>query len=281
MKDMAAPGTVEALQALLRNPPVALSRRLTECAAHILENGNRIAVSTLNELVEGSSIQPSTVVRLCQALGLSGFSELQRLYRSEYAGPATRYNLHLQGPGPRGKTSRASLWGQFLDANRQSVEGLIDTVPIDTLTAAAKMLARAETVHVVGCRGAFAVACHLAYTLDRLNLPVIQHLLPPNASLTGTMRPNDVVLAITFAPHAPQTIDVTSIAKQRGLPVVAITDMLGQGLAGLADLSLNVREQTVNDLRGLSASMTLGTALAVFAGQLRERAEARATRAKG
>ena len=75
--------------------------------------------------------------------------------------------------------------------------------------------------------------------------------------------PRDAVLAVSYTPYAPATVDLTTIAAQRGNPVVAITDSPSSPLARLATVRLDVEEADHGAFRSLAATFALAMTLAV------------------
>ncbi len=86
---LAAPTSVEEFRERLTALLDDLPKRLRQCAEHIAAHTDRIAVSTVAELAAGADVPPSALMRFCQIMGFSGFSEMQKLFREAYA-PAGR-----------------------------------------------------------------------------------------------------------------------------------------------------------------------------------------------
>ena len=87
-------------------------------------------------------------------------------------------------------------------------------------TAAVDLLAAAEAIHVVGQRRAFAVATYLAYAFGQLGPRT--HLLDGAGGMTlhqaSFIAAADVLVAVSFAPYAPETLAVARRAVERGAP---------------------------------------------------------------
>ena len=79
----------------------------------------------------------------------------------------------------------------------------------------------------------------------------------------------DAMVAITFAPYTPATVELANYACEQGIPVVAITDTLASPLRRLDVTALSVSEIDVGAFRALSATLSLATALVVAIGARR------------
>lgn len=91
-----APASVEEFRERLSAQLDDLPRRLRQCAEHVAANIDRIAVSTVADLAAGADVPPSAVMRFCQIMGFSGFSEMQRLFREAYAPGWPDYSTRLK-----------------------------------------------------------------------------------------------------------------------------------------------------------------------------------------
>lgn len=263
-----APDSIEAFRARLADITDDLPKRLQQCAAHVAANLDRIAVSTVAELAAGADVPPSAVMRFCQIMGFSGYSEMQRLFREAYAPGLPDYATRLANL-KGGEDSPARLLAEFVEAGRLSLEGAVKSLDEVALTRAVDALAHAGLVHVVGLRRAFPVASYLAYVLDKMAVPAMLHDGAGKLDHRHALRPGDALLAISFAPYSEETLSLAAEARGRGLAVVALTDHLSSPLARLSEAVLTVQEVDFGAFRSLSASIAMAITLAVAVGTRR------------
>ena len=263
------PASVDEFRLRLADILDDLPRRLRQCADYIAANTDRIAVSTVAELAAGADVPPSAVMRFCQILGFSGFSEMQRLFREAYSPGWPDYSTRLKNLKEGGAGSPTALLAEFIEAGRQSLEALAKSADEVALQQAVGVLAGADTVHVVGLRRAFPVASYLAYVFEKMSVPAMLHDGVGKLDHRFALRPNDAVLAITFAPYSEETLTLAQDAKARGLPVVALTDRMTSPLVRFSDAILTVPEVDFGAFRSLSATIAMAIALAVAVGSAR------------
>lgn len=273
MDASAAPATMEAFEARLQEVAEDLPKRLKQCAEFVAENPERIAVSTVAELATAAGVQPSAFVRFCQILGFSGFSEMQRLFRDAYAPRWPDYRTRIDTLRSSGQDRPAALLAEFVEAGRHSLESLAKTVDYAALDAAVDILAAARTVHVVGFRRSFPVASYMAYAFEKMTIPAMLHGAVGHVDARHAVRPEDALVAITFAPYTAATLDLAAHARQIGAPVVGITDGLKSPLRRLDVTSLAVSEIDVGSFRALSATLSLALTLVVATGTRRAEME--------
>lgn len=264
-----APASVEEFHDRLAAMMSGLPKRLRQCADFVSVRSDRIAVSTVAELAAGAGVPPSAVMRFCGIMGFAGYSDMQRLFREAYSPGLPDYATRLKNLRDGDGGSPAALLAEFVGAGQLSLETLAKTIDEDALSRAVQLLARAETVHVVGLRRAFPVASYLAYVFDKVQVPAMLHDGVGLLDHRSALRPTDAILAIAFAPYSEETLALAQEARTRGLPVVAVTDGRTSPLARLSDSLLTVPEVDFGAFRSLSASLALALTLAVAVGSAR------------
>lgn len=267
------PADFEGLSALILARHAELPKRLAQVAKFALEHPDDIAFGTAASVAARAHVQPSTLVRLAQALGYAGFSSLQAVFRARLRTRVPSYAERLAAVRAHaGDGATASgLLAAFATATARSLEALHESVDLASLDAAAALLAGAGTVYLAGQRRSFAVVAYLSYVLAKLGM---RHTLlaSPTSIETETLQlavPGDVLLAVSFAPYAPGTLAQARAAKETGVPVVAITDGPFSPLASIATVWLEAAEAEVDGFRNPAATFTLGLTLTVAAANRR------------
>ena len=99
-------------------------------------------------------MQPSTLVRLSQALGYQGFSDLQQVFRSRLRERVLNYDERLQQlrAHATGKSRAGLILAGFLDSAERSLGELRQPLAPERIEAAVELLAGAETIYLIGLR---------------------------------------------------------------------------------------------------------------------------------
>jgi len=208
MNGNTAPATVKAFEERLLEVADTSPKKLRQCADFVADNQDCIAVSTVAEMAESAGVQPSAFMRFCQIMGFSGFSEMQRLFRNSYTGGRPDYAMRLDHLRKKGAGSGASLLAEFVEAGRTSLENLLKTVNPHVLDEAIATLTKANVIHIAGFRQSFPVASYLSYAFEKMNVPAILHSAIGKFGNQNAIRNGDVILAITFSPCSPETIEL-------------------------------------------------------------------------
>ena len=91
--------------------------------------------------------------------------------------------------------------------------------------------------------------------------------MSPEALGFGT--PRDIVLAVSFTPYASETVTLTALAANHGIPILAITDSAFSPLAQRAELWFEVAEANFEGFRSMAASFALAMTLTVAVAEKR------------
>ena len=248
-----------------------LPKRLVQCADFVAQNPHRIALGTIAEISSDAGVSPSAMMRFAQAMGFEGYTDMQRLYRTAINRELPDYTTRLKSLQDSGAGSPSALLAEFIEAGRNSLENLASSVDPRILDRSVERLARAEMIHVIGLRRAFPVAAYMAYAFEKMSIPAILHQKTGKLDFSHALREGDVVIAVTFAPYSPETLEFVGEAGRRGVPIVMITDKRSALPSRGEVLPILVKEVDFGAFRSLSATLTVAISLAVSVGASRER----------
>ncbi len=264
------PQGVSELLERLDNTFEDLPKRLQQCASFTRRHLHLIAVSTVSEMAVACGVAPSVYMRFCQALGFSGYSEMQELFRVRYTEFRPDYEERFATLFEDDTIGSGRLLADFAESSHKSLMYLSNTVTSESMDRIAKGLASARVVHLVGLRRAFAVVSNMSYLFDKMGVPSNLHYSAGMLDTTSTILPGDALFAVTFAPFSEETIQLASRTAERGILLYGLTDSERCPVGQWADQMLIAREDEIGGFRGLSASITLSTALAVAIGAMRK-----------
>ena len=270
MKNLEAPESKEAFESRLLEITDGLPKRLRQFSDYVARHTDLIAVSTVADLSAASGVQPSAVMRFCQLMGYSGYSQMQKMFRENYVQRWPDYATRLKNLQENGEDSAPALLAEFADAGRASLENLVASIDPDKLEAAVSVLAKAPMIHIVGLNRAFPIATYLSYTLEKVGVPSMLHSQFGKIDQRRAILKDDVLLVITFAPYSEDTLNLAEHAKAQGQKIVAITDAINSPIHRLSATTLTVPEVDVGAFRALTAPMTLAIALAISVGAARK-----------
>lgn len=261
------PRDFQGLKAHIAARAGGLPRRLAQVATYALDNPDEIAFGTVSSIAGQAGVQPSTLVRFAQSMGYQGFSELQDVFRLRLRDRILNYDERIAQLRQHALSASKSnvIFQGFSDAAAASLGSLREKLDPATLDRAVEVLARAETVYLVGLRRSFPISSYMAYALGKLGVRsiLVDAVGGLAAEQFGFAGPKDAVLAISFTPYASETVSLAQAAAGRKVPLVSITDSPFSPLAQLADVWLDVAEANFEGFRSMAATLTLAMTLTV------------------
>jgi DNA-binding MurR/RpiR family transcriptional regulator len=263
----ASPKDYQALRALIAQRAEDLPRRLMQVAGYALENPDEIAFGTVASIAAKADVQPSALVRFSRALGYQGFTELQDIFRSRLRERVLNYDERLAKMREHGIASSKSglVLDGFLEAAEQSVGRFREKVDHDAIERAVDLMAKAETLYLIGLRRSFPITSYMSYALGKLGIRniLVDAVAGMGAEQASFITERDAVLSISFTPYASETVTLTNAARARGAAIVSVTDSVFSPIAPSADVLLEIVEANFEGFRSMAVTMALAMTLTV------------------
>ncbi|MEO6362193.1 MAG: MurR/RpiR family transcriptional regulator [Caldimonas sp.] len=251
-----------------------LSPQLQRLSRFAIDKPHDLALGTVAAIAQANAVQPSSMIRFANALGFTGFSQMQQVFQSHLVErSATRSSPYRerieQMKAGRGGREDGGVLHRFVADASDELRQLEENVDASRLAAAAQLLATAPQVHVLAQRRAFPVACYLVYALNQLELRA--HLLDSVGGMLGEfahgIREGDALLVASFRNYTPAVVEMAAACRKRGVSVVAITDSALSPLKPAADICFELGDDSTRPFRSLVGPMCLAQALVVATGQ--------------
>lgn len=245
----------------------SLSRQLKLIGKYVETHREHLAIEGIQEVAAACGVQPSAVVRFAKHFGFSGFTEMQKLFREAISlqiAPGRNYQARIRDAikvnEPLGSTDIAR---QFLGGSIAGMQELLGTLDRSDFEQAVELLAGADSIWLVGMRRSFSIASYLDYALQHTDkrVALIGALGGMQEGQLRSLRKDDVLLAISFAPYAPETLAIAEAASQRGARIIALTDSRLSPLAEQAEAVLCVQENISFGFRSLTGAIGLAQSL--------------------
>lgn len=258
---MVTRGSYGSLRERLLNHIPSLSRQQRLIAEYLLDNLQEVPLLSVPQLAQRSGASEATVVRLCQRIGFSGFSDMKMEVVENL-----REELHARAmPGEPDHTGSANVLEAVAELERHNINQTLESIDHETFCAMAATLFEADHIFTFG----LGISAHLAelaaYLFTEHGLRANRfgtHFTSPREQLV-TMRPTDVLLAFSFPPYSRPTLDVIEEATGRGMKTLAVTDRLSAPAAAAAGQALVVATHGMTFTNATASTHMLLNALVV------------------
>lgn len=149
-------------------------KKLTESEQQIvsfIESNPRIVVNlSLEELSENCYVSQASIIRLCKKLGTKGFADFKIRLASELSTFALDdKEIHVDVPIPENADCR-SIAETFFNLSSQTLKTTYNNLDFNAIKRAARMLAKADLVHIYGRGESLVLAEDFHYKLIRIGV---------------------------------------------------------------------------------------------------------------
>lgn len=237
----------------------AMPPQMQIAARHLIDHPQDIALMSMRDLARRAGVSPATMTRLAQFLGAEGYEDLRR----EQADTIRRGDGFAARAMAAPRGAPEALAQQILNGLSQQIATLTQPESLDRITAAARAMAGARRIFVLGARSCHAVAWQFHYVMSLLGERT-RHLDGPGGTGPDALmrvQAGDVLLVVSVSPYARDSLELAGLARAQGLVVVAITDSAVSPLAGLADHLLICPTASPGFFHSLTPAMALSEVL--------------------
>ncbi|MDJ0655592.1 MAG: MurR/RpiR family transcriptional regulator [Xanthomonadales bacterium] len=225
----------------------------------VLEHLGEIPFLSVPQLAERTGTSDATVVRFCQRIGFSGYSDLKM---------ALVDGLREGAVDATGETTAVNdddVLAAVARLERHNIDRTLDGIESSAFRSAAATLFKADHVFTFGMGisaylADFATYLFTEHGLRASSLPT--RYTSPLEQLV-VLRPADLVVVFSFPPYSKPTLELLIEARQRGIPTLAITNSAIAPAVELADQSLAVSSHGMMLTNATSSVNVLLNALVV------------------
>ncbi|PRD67735.1 RpiR family transcriptional regulator [Malikia spinosa] len=245
-----------------------LSKQLKVIAKYVEQHRDHIGLEGIQQVAAQCQVQPSAVVRFAKHFGFSGFSEMQAIFRAgltRQLAPSRNYRTRIRDviDSGSGSLSSVEIAREFLAGSQAGMHELDANLDEQAFKQAVDMLRETDCIWIAASRRSFPVAVYLDYALQHTDKRVglMSGLGSMHLGQMRSVRPGDVMIAISFAPYAEETRAAVDLAVERGARLIAITDSRMSPLVKMAEAALLVQDNSTFGFRALTSTMGLAQSL--------------------
>jgi DNA-binding MurR/RpiR family transcriptional regulator len=244
-----------------------MSAQLQAAARYVLDRPRDVALLSMREQAREAGVQPATMTRLAQRLGLEGYDAVRELYaeaiRNGDLGFAGKVGVQVAHQKLKGERALAVEMIKSLGSQIASIAG---SGSLDSLVAASELLASARRVYCLGLRSSHSIAWHVHYVLSLLGDRTV--LLDAIAGVGGdpirAATAKDVLLVASVLPYTRATVELTRYVASRGVPIVAITDSEVSPIAQVARHVILVTTESPSFFHTMTPAFVIAEILAAL-----------------
>ncbi len=189
---------------------------------YILAHQQELPFLSVPELAQRTDTSDATVVRFCQRIGYTGYSDLKMALVD-----GLREGLTPESPpAPMGDSEPESVLAAFGRLEQHNIDRTIEQIDEASFRSAAARLFRADHTYTFGMGISAYLAEFATYLFTEHGLratSLATRYTSPLEQLV-VLRPTDLIVAFSFPPYSKPTLQVLAEARRRGIPTLAITN---------------------------------------------------------
>lgn len=221
----------------LRESRDAMSATERSVSDYLLSHQREAMRLSIHQLAEKTFASPSTVIRMCQRIGFTGYKDFRQAVTCEVA--ARRLDQGRGGGEVTGSDSLDEIVGKVTGKNITALEDTGNMMDADVLGMCVKLVRESRTVLLFGMGASLCAARDAYLKFLRLNRPCAfnddwdaQYLQAKNSGR------EDLGLVISNSGETAEVVECMRALRENGTPIIAITGRTGSSVAELSDYIL-------------------------------------------
>lgn len=228
--------------AAIRNVYGNLSKVEQKAADYILANSGRVADMNVAELSKNAGVAGSAIIRFCQKLGYSGYSQFRFALTRELVRQPEKVMPLLT----REDTAAQAVQKVF-DSGIRTLQNTLAMLDLEQIDRLIEKMETAGRICIFGVGTSSSIAEDAEYRLLQLGFAASSYtdiLFMPVAAMN--LKKGDIAIAVSHSGRTEATLKSLQLAGQQGAFTVAVTSYKMSPLADEADCALIAYPDDIN-----------------------------------
>ena len=232
-----------------------LSKGQKKVAKLLFDDPSIITFSPAFEIGRMVNVSESTVIRLSQTIGYTGYTELQETIRQSLS----QGRVLMQYQEISNIVKEDALFKDLMQADINNIKKLMDKITEEDIQVAVTMISNAEKIYVTGSMSMLGLAHYFSQWLNMLlgNTELLISESPQYFTQLSKVDNNTLLIPMIFPRYVKSTVKTTEMAKKKGANVLAITDSELSPIKGFSDRILTVAINSEIEIDSYTAPLSL------------------------
>jgi DNA-binding MurR/RpiR family transcriptional regulator len=207
---------------------------------YLLNYPEDIGIFTVKELANKAGVGTTTVMRLVESLGYESFIHFRKEFHHIQVDYSNKWESvqesFLANDGDY--ASLTNVWQESVFLLDQTLTPQLT----ENFQKAMDLIEKAKRINLLGLRPYKAVAIYMELLIEEFLSKTRQLSYDSDSMLDRILQfeENEVFIVFGFDPLLKRTLDAASVAYEKGVPVILITDYLSSPIAQYATVILKV-----------------------------------------
>lgn len=227
---------------------------------YILENGNAVLNMNSKELAKNTYTSPATIVRLCQKLGLKGYSDFKIKYSAELK-TASKSDKRINVNFPFTKDDNfETISHNIQKLYNEAIEDTLLLMSSTEMDCIVDILYKSKSIYLYGSGDSLLAAMDFEHRMARIGKMVNLTMMNGQQFVSAyNTDKDDVAIILSYTGETPDLLAVARILKYQKVPVVVITSVGKNSLAEYGDYIIRTcsRENMVHKIASFSSKLSM------------------------
>lgn len=220
----------------------SLTKKEKLLADYILSHFEEIPSMPTAVLAERAGVVKSVIVRLCQSLGFSGYTEFKlSLSRELVRNEQFHFTPYIQKDDTLG-----AIFQKIFAANVKTLHDTAETMELGLLERVVEVLSSAKHIYIYGVGTSAGIVCDFQYRLMQLGFTAFCFTDIVNMKVsTLNITSEDAAVGISNSGRTIATVDSLKFAKERGAKTICLTSYPDSILTKHSDYPIVIKTDEV------------------------------------
>lgn len=221
----------------LREVKKDLSAKELAVATFIQANTDALKNMSIQSLAKLNQVSTSTILRLCNKLGYSGFSDFKVDLISSLP---RKLNTDVLQDDINLNDSLQDVNNKVQSMEKSSIDETHSMINLESLNKAIDLIIDSNKIIIFGASSSGLVGKELEYQLIKIKKDVSCHFDSYiQKSIANNLDGNDLIIIISHSGETPECIDLLKLAQKNNVRSIAITKMGQSQVSSLAEVILH------------------------------------------
>lgn len=223
--------------AKLHNVYKSLTATEQKIASYIIKNPEKVISMSITALAKECESAPSAVNRMCNSVGINGFSKL----KIELAGDIAKQSNEEKFPAIGETADPKVVFANVFNSGVQTLKNTLKMLDFKGIEEIAKKIAAASRVLIFGVGTSSVIVQDAAYRFSQLGIEAYAYsdILQMNV-MAMNMKKGEIAICISHSGNTKATIEAMRHAKDSGAVIIALSSFGESILCKEADFSVTV-----------------------------------------
>jgi len=227
---------------------------------YILDEGVKILDLNSRDLASKTYTSPATIVRLCQKIGLKGYSEFKIKYSAELQADLYKKDrINVNYPF-KTEDSTETVCHNLMMLHRESIEDTFKLIDIENLNKVVSVLYNSKKINIYGSGNSVIAGLTFQHKMMRIGREVIiKTISGEQIPLSYNLKKEDAAIFISYTGESNELITIAQIAKTKKTPIIIITSIGDNALSRMSDYVINIcsKEKIYNKIAPYASKMSM------------------------